>query len=144
MTLEEIEHWAGEMRRAGLSELEISGETGRLRLILAGAGAHRAPAPRSAPQARKPDPGATAPQAGEGLDRLVRAPDFGRFHGAHPQRGGPEAAIGDRIEAGDVLGYVEAGPHLRAVIADHAGRLAEVLARDSALVGYGDPLYRLD
>jgi biotin carboxyl carrier protein len=87
---------------------------------------------------------ATTSPAAHATEPQVRAPWFGRFRRVHPTRPAPEAAPGDHVAPGDLVGYVEIDGRLHAVRAETAGRLAEFMVEDGQIVGFGQPLARLD
>jgi biotin carboxyl carrier protein len=74
---------------------------------------------------------------------ILRAPWFGHFRRVHPLRSEAESSTGARIDRGGLVGYVEIDARLYPVASDRAGRVAEMLAEDGALVGYGEAIVRI-
>jgi len=81
-----------------------------------------------------PDPPAPAPPR----ERLITARRVGVFH--HPRR---DIQVGDRIEAGTVVGYIEALRIPTEVIADCGGIVAQFFADEGVPVEYGQELLLL-
>ena len=121
MTLDEIETLALRMRAQGLDELEYS--SGGTSIVL-----------RSRAVAEIPPP----PR------KLAKAPMFGHFLPIHPQRQAPEVMPGDAVEAGQFLGFVDAGGVLHPVTAPVAAVVGRILPEAGALVGYGEAIVELD
>ncbi|QQA41903.1 biotin/lipoyl-containing protein [Pelagovum pacificum] len=128
MTLEEIEALAARLSDDGLAEIER--ETGGIRVLLKRGGAVAAPA--AAPVAEVPE------------RTVVKTAEFGVLRLVHPQRSAPEVSVGDRVEAGDYVAFVEAAGQLVPVVAETSGTVAEVLGEDGALVGYAAAVVALD
>ncbi len=105
------------MLAAGLRELEV--EQGGVRIAMRLGGS----------------PGAPAPSPVATIDVVTHA--IGRFRTAHPRRAGESVKPGDAIRAGAVLGYLEVGPTLTGIVAPASGKIAEVVATEGQLLGYG-------
>ena len=127
MTLDEIEALARKMRAAGLAELEY--DSGGTCIILRSGTAGSGAPMRTAPAPVKSG---------------AKAPMFGHFCPVHPQRIAPEVSSGDPVEAGQYLGFVEAGGVFYPVTAPCAGRVARILPEAGALVGYGEMIVEFD
>lgn len=67
----------------------------------------------------------------------VASKGIGRFLPSHPRR--PDTALkpGDRVTAGSVLGYLQAGQSLVPIVADKPGTVSQILATPEQLLGYG-------
>lgn len=74
----------------------------------------------------------------------VTAPCPGIVRHRHPLRDAPLVSVGQWVEPGATLVLLQVGPLLIPVSAPAAGRVAQVLVPDGAVVGYGTPLVRLD
>ena len=70
----------------------------------------------------------------------VRASAPGRFLWRHPAETG-EPAWPRHVKAGDVIGWLKAGPVLRPVVATADGILRRPLLDHGSLAGYGDRLF---
>lgn len=75
--------------------------------------------------------------------RDIVAPIVGTFYRAPEPGAEPYVQVGDLIEAGQVVGIVEAMKLMNQVTADTAGRVTAVLARDGEPVQFGQALIRL-
>lgn len=74
---------------------------------------------------------------------IVRSPSTGIFVTTHPDRAAPQAAIGDRVEAGNVVGLLQIAELYRPVVAERGGVISAIHAEPGGLVGYGAPLFEL-
>lgn len=111
------------------AELRHAGSTVRLTLEPAapsgGAGQVEQPSPAAAPTS------------------IVRSPSTGIFLTTHPDRAAPLAAIGNRVEAGNVVGLLQIAELYRPVVAVRGGVISAIPAEPGSLVGYGAPLFEL-
>ena len=82
--------------------------------------------------------GATGGDKGE--SHVVTSPAVGRFETAHPRLLDQIVSIGDRVIAGDIVGYVRADRTLRAITADRDGIVVSFAQTNGALVGVGTPI----
>ena len=73
----------------------------------------------------------------------VHAPSVGVFLHSHPLAAAPLARIGERVDAGRVVGLLKIGPLLLPVTAPQAGIVDSIHAADGLPVGYGTPLVEL-
>jgi acetyl-CoA carboxylase biotin carboxyl carrier protein len=114
-----VEH----MRRLGVAEIEITDGDEMLRIALPEAVEQPARTTISGPM-------------------IIAAGSCGIFFLGHPAR---EAtlSIGARVDAGEVVGVIGAGPLLRPVAAPAAGTLARVLCEPGQRVDFGTPLFAL-
>ncbi|WP_105439957.1 acetyl-CoA carboxylase [Neorhizobium sp. T25_13] len=109
---------------AGVSGLEISWPSGRLRIVIATgneAGIDVSVTSRPAPTAQPPV--------------VVKAPMAGHFYPGSPSRS---------VSATDILGFLRVGPVLLPLCAGRTGILTKQLAEPDALVGFGDPLFEIE
>ena len=92
-----------------------------------------------APEKKVEAPKAAAP-AGEGEDIL--APLEGKFY---LTKDNSETAkkVGDAVQAGDVLGYIEAMKTFNAIKADKAGVITAILANSGDSVEEDDPIMKM-
>ncbi|AVT29238.1 acetyl-CoA carboxylase biotin carboxyl carrier protein [Plantactinospora sp. BC1] len=75
--------------------------------------------------------------------RTVVAPMVGTYYQAAEPGAAPFVEVGDKVEPGQVVCIVEAMKLMNEVVADQAGRVAEVLVRDGEPVEFGQPLIAL-
>lgn len=74
---------------------------------------------------------------------VVAAPMIGTFYSA-PSPGEPAfVSVGDSVEAGQVIGIIEAMKIMNEIAADRAGTVAEIFVSNAQSVEYGSPLIRI-
>jgi acetyl-CoA carboxylase biotin carboxyl carrier protein len=94
-------------------------------------------------QQQTPSEPVSVPIASEPEGHLVAAPMIGTFYSA-PSPGEPAfVSVGDIVEAGQVIGIIEAMKIMNEIAADRAGTVAEIYVKNSQSVEYGSPLIRL-
>ena len=119
--------------------LEMDG----LKLSLRRSGAAPA-APAPAAPARPPEPPSAAVIAPADLSvQDVPAPLLGTFYRAPKPGAPPFVEVGAQVEEDTVVGIIEVMKLMNAVRASVRGTVTEVLARDGALVEYGQTLLRV-
>ena len=132
MKLTEIARWVRLADEHGLSELEFSRGTRRLRLR----------GRRDCPAFQPQNPFALEPTAR--TQRLaVSAPAAGLFRAVHPARLGRFVEEGQLIHQGQIVAFVQTGPVLRPVIARRRGIIGRLLVAEGAFVNRGTPLIAL-
>lgn len=92
-----------------------------------------APAPAAAP-----DP-APAPEKGATID----APLVGTFYTASSPDAQPFVQVGDRVKKGQTVCILEAMKMINEIPAPCDCVIEEVLVQNQALVGFGDPMFRV-
>jgi len=136
------------MNGGDIGEITIEEEASGLKLTL------RKPAPEPqlvayADDAYADDDGEDALSAADGASAAsetrvtVTAPFVGYFR-AEAKAGAKPAVVGKDVEAGDILGAIEALNVLNEVEAPITGRLAETLVQDGQPVEYGQPLMTIE
>jgi acetyl-CoA carboxylase biotin carboxyl carrier protein len=98
--------------------------------------------------AERPDPDA-GPRPAEGTGPedgtlVVASPMVGTFYHAPEPGAEPYVRAGDVVEAGQVVGIVEAMKLMNPVVAEAAGTVVAVLVGNAAPVEFGQPLVVLD
>jgi acetyl-CoA carboxylase biotin carboxyl carrier protein len=74
---------------------------------------------------------------------LITAPMIGTYY-TSPAPGEPEFVhIGERIEAGQIIGIIEAMKIMNEIPAERGGIVVEILAGNAQAVEYGSPLLRI-
>jgi len=131
----------------GLTEIEIEGKEGRIRVVRAPAPVIAAAAPVAGVQV--PAPAAVAPAA---VPAAAEAQDFSRHPGAvlspmvgvaylAPEPGAPPfVAPGQQVTAGQTLLLIEAMKTFNQVKATKSGTVTRILVASGAPVEYGEPL----
>ena len=130
----------------GLDELEV--EVGDLRVRLA-----RPPAVVAAPAGLPAAPPASMPPANDGLTpfgepapgmRFVGAPLTGVWYAAPSPGARAYVAEGDEINAGQVVGLIEAMKLFNEIKSDAAGTVTRMLVESGTLVKRKQPLLEID
>jgi acetyl-CoA carboxylase biotin carboxyl carrier protein len=80
----------------------------------------------------------------DGRVKVVVAPLVGTFYAAPEPGAAPFVRVGDRIEAGQTVGIVEAMKLMNHVTTDWAGVAVEVLAGNAEPVEFGQALLRIE
>ena len=137
------------MRRHGIAELEHEAGGERIRLALDAAG-RPAVAPSDTPEtaAAPSDTPETAAAPGDapsppGSGLAVRAGMAGSFYRAPEPGAEPFVREGDKVDAGQTLGLLEAMKMMTAIEAPQAGTIAAIHAENGATVARGDLLFTL-
>ena len=120
------------LRRAGAAGVVDEPALSRGRSATVADGAAAPPAPSPAPPATE-DPAHAA----------VTAPLLGTFYRAPRPGAAPFVEIGSDVEPDTVICIIEVMKLMNTVRAGVQGRVAQILARDGALVEYGETLLRV-
>jgi acetyl-CoA carboxylase biotin carboxyl carrier protein len=135
MRISDIAEIASWLSVAGIATCELKGPDYSLRLRRSVQAPPLATVPvRSGSDLAAPD---NEPQ------NLVASPGVGLFLHAHPVHETRLAEPNDPVSAGQPLGLLQVGPILLPVVSPRDGVIASIIATDSSLVGYGDPLVAL-
>lgn len=132
--LRQIVEW---VRSANLAQLDLRTDEFSLRLVrpVSAAGVHPNTQPAAQDALLERDP--TAPRV------AASATLCGRFLSRHPLRDQPEVRVGERFEAGALVGLIAVGELFLPVTAQIGGVMGAFLVDDDQLVGYGTPLVSL-
>lgn len=133
---------------SGISELEVTEENDKVRIVnkvqtVAVAAAPvaapvvAAPAPAAAPAAQEPAP-APEPAA---TGTTVTSPMVGTFYRAPNPGAEPFVKVGDQVEAGQTLGIIEAMKLLNEIEAETSGTIKEICVENAQPVEFGQPLF---
>jgi len=125
------------MRADGITELDIAYGAVSVRLR----GGRAAAAPVEA--AVLPPPVDLAEPEESAGGHLITAPMIGTFYTSPSPGTPPFVEVGDRVEAGQTIGIIEAMKILNEIAADRAGVVAALLVGNGQPVEYGSPLVRL-
>ena len=134
----EIRRYAVLMEELGLTGLEITDETSRVRLERS--------VPASGTELRAPVP---APAAGtdpvpEGRDCIsIRSPFVGIFYSAPAENAEPYVSIGDHVTKGRTLCIVEAMKLMNEIKAEEEGIVSEICVTNGQVVEYGTELFQI-
>src|SRR5690606_31549969 len=84
---------------------------------------------------------ASAPAVPDG--HIVSSPMIGTFYSASAPGEPPFVQIGDEVDAGQVIGIIEAMKIMNEITSDRSGVVVEVLVENAEAVEYGSPLVRI-
>ena len=73
----------------------------------------------------------------------VEAPQLGTFYRAPKPGAAPYVDVGSRVEEGTIIGLIEVMKLMNTVRSGVSGSVVEIVARDGALVEYGETLLRV-
>ena len=138
---------------ASSSFVEFEMERGGFKLRLVRQPVQTAPATPAASQQAlpaQPLPAgslAAAPQApgtaGEDSVEFITSPMVGTFYRAPNPNAEPFVDVGDVIEAGQVIGIVEAMKLMNEIEADRSGEIVEIAVANGQPVEYGETIFKI-
>ncbi|MCL2351577.1 MAG: acetyl-CoA carboxylase biotin carboxyl carrier protein [Firmicutes bacterium] len=147
----EIRELIKEFNDSKLSRLEIEFDGAKVKLEKASeepvymygpaAGAAHAVANPEAGAFQAVSRGSAAAPAFEG--HCVTAPIVGTFYQSSSPEKPPFVRPGDSVKPGDVLCIIEAMKIMNEIVCDRAGKIAEVCAKDGAMVEFGQALFKI-
>lgn len=126
---------------SSFDELEIEIDGMKIHLRRGGVAAPRPAAETPILEAVAPQP---APQPADPNVIEVRAPLLGTFYRAPKPGAPPFVEAGASVEPDSIVGIIEVMKLMNTVRAGARGVVREILARDGALVEYGETLLRID
>lgn len=134
----DIRKYAKLMTELGLSGLEITEESGKVRLERTQAVPLKETVSVLSPQEK----GEEAVE--EKKDYIsVRSPLVGVFYAAPAENAAPYIAIGDNIQKGQILCIIEAMKLMNEITAEDAGEIMEICVTNGQVVEYGTELFRI-
>ncbi len=151
LTMKDILSIIDKVDASGLVEFKMTADG--VDLVLKKAGAVAAMAADAAPKvtatpkapAATPPPTASVPTAEATDDSIteVSSPVLGTFYRAPEPGAEPYTTVGAHVEAGQVLGIVEVMKLFNEVKSPVAGEIIDIVADDSEMVEYGQPLLHI-
>jgi acetyl-CoA carboxylase biotin carboxyl carrier protein len=136
-----VERMAAVAQRAGMASLSIETEGLKLK-FRSGVVAERTA--RASPSIAGDAEGTDfAPAPVEPRGHIVTAPMVGTFYHATSPSDPPLVQVGDHVEAGQLIGVIEAMKIMNEITSDRSGTVVEIIATNSTPVEYGSPLIRL-
>lgn len=140
MDLKVIHRLAQLMERHGLTEVEISEQDSRVRVVRPAG----APENSAALAADIPAPSTSDLEPEPEIEgRYVTSPMPGTFYLAQSPDAPPLVNIGDEIKPGKVVGIVEAMKVMNEIKSDFGGTVARVLVANGAPVEFGQKLFEI-
>jgi acetyl-CoA carboxylase biotin carboxyl carrier protein len=134
--LDEVRRVFEHVRTSDATEVEITSKKFKLRLVRRpGRGA-------TVPDSRALTSGAVASASVEGTP--LTAPLTGVFYRTSAPGTPPFAEVGDRVEAGAVVGLIETMKIFNEVLAERGGRIVAILADSGQLVHAGEALMTIE
>ena len=133
---------------SNVSELEITGAEGKVRIVKAGLAPAQvqyaqAPAPLLAPA---PVAAAAAPAAAEPVaaGHAVKSPMVGTFYRSASPGAKAFVEVGSVVREGETICIIEAMKILNEIEADKSGTVTKILAENGQAVEYGQPLFTIE
>lgn len=142
MEEKELRQYAKLMKEMDLTGLEINENGSIVRL-------ERAPSPVPTAErtpiketALPAEPAAKQDVPADNLTEVV-SPMVGVFYAAPSEQASPYVQVGDKVKRGDVLCIVEAMKLMNEILAEEAGTVVEVCAKNRQIVDFGHVLFRI-
>lgn len=133
----DIRKYAELMRELGLTGLEITGDSGKVRLERTAA-----VQPKEAVYSALAED--AAPPAAKNADYIsVRSPMVGVFYAAPAENAEPYISIGESVKKGQTLCVVEAMKLMNEIEAEEDGIISEICVANGQIVEYGTELFRM-
>lgn len=137
---------------SNITELEITEDDGKVRIVKAGAAVMAAPAPAlqaAAPvtlAVPTPAPAAPAVAAAPAVPagHVVKSPMVGTFYASSTPGGKPLVEVGAVVKEGDPVCIIEAMKIMNEIEADKSGTITQVLAQNGQAVEFGQPLFVIE
>jgi acetyl-CoA carboxylase biotin carboxyl carrier protein len=139
---------------SNITELEITEDDGKVRIVKAGATVVAAPSamvPMAAPAVMQPAaplaapaPAAEAPPPAAPAGHVVKSPMVGTFYASSTPGGKPMVEVGTVVKEGDPVCIIEAMKIMNEIEADKAGTITRVLAQNGQAVEFGQPLFVIE
>ncbi len=139
MDIEKIRTLIALMEENELVNLEVSSDDEHISLTRH----YEAPAPTmmAAPTAGAAPVAATAKAAGK-AGNVENSPMVGVFYSAPTPNDPPFVKVGQKVQAGDTIGIIEAMKIMNPLEATQSGIIDEILVDNSEVVQFGQPIVR--
>jgi acetyl-CoA carboxylase biotin carboxyl carrier protein len=140
---------------SNITELEITEDDGKVRIVKGGPVSVAAPAPvmyaaapAAAPAAQPmaaPAPVAAEPAAPAApRGHVVKSPMVGTFYASSTPGGKPLVDVGSVVKEGEPVCIIEAMKIMNEIEADKAGTVSQVLVQNGQAVEFGQPLFIIE
>ena len=139
---------------SNITELEITEDDGKVRIVKGSPVVVAAPVPMAAHAAAAPivipaaAPAAAAPAEPKApvapAGHVVKSPMVGTFYVSSTPGGKPLVEVGTVVKEGDAVCIIEAMKIMNEIEADKAGTITQVLAQNGQAVEFGQPLFVIE
>ena len=142
MDIEKIEHLMRLMANHQISELEVSDDDLKIKLVRGSRSTQpeQQPAQQTQPAAQPLQTTQATPPAQTANHTVITSPFVGTFYRASSPGAEPYVEVGDTVKKGDVLCIVEAMKLMNEIEADKSGKIVEVLVENGKPVEFDQPL----
>ncbi len=134
---------------SNVSELEITGAEGKVRIVKGGSAPAQAqaqyaaaPAPLLAPVAAAAPAAAVPEPVAEG--HAVKSPMVGTFYRSASPGAKAFVEVGSVVREGDTICIIEAMKILNEIEADKSGTVTKIMSENGQAVEYGQPLFIIE
>lgn len=137
-----LRQYAKLMKEMDLTALEINENGSIVRLERASSPVPAAERVITEETALPEEPAAKRSVQTENITEVV-SPMVGVFYAAPSEQASPYVQVGDKVKRGDVLCIVEAMKLMNEILAEEAGTVVEVCAKNQQIVDFGHVLFRI-
>lgn len=138
-----VERTAEQMRRFGLTAVDVDHSGTRIKVRIATAPAASIQAPVS-PSILIPSADVVADDPVSDPTHDITAPMIGTFFAAGGPDEPPYVDVGDVVSAGQTIGIIEAMKIMNEIAADRSGSVVEIFVKNAQAVEYGQRLMRIE
>jgi len=136
---------------SNITELEITENEGKVRIVKGGPGAAPmqgyAPAPMGGPGSAMPPAPLAAPVVVEppvAVGEYVKSPMVGTFYSSATPGSKPFVEIGSTVHIGEPICIIEAMKIMNEIEAEISGTIAQILVKNGQAVEFGQPLFVIE
>ncbi|CAN5660571.1 acetyl-CoA carboxylase biotin carboxyl carrier protein [soil metagenome] len=134
---------------SNVSELEITGAEGKVRIVKGGGAvvqqyAQAVAMPAASPAAAAASVAAAAPVVEAPVGHTVKSPMVGTFYRSASPGAKAFVELGSVVKEGDTICIIEAMKILNEIEADKSGIISRVLCENGQAVEYGQPLFVIE
>jgi acetyl-CoA carboxylase biotin carboxyl carrier protein len=136
---------------SNITELEITENEGKVRIVKAGPSAAPTygyvPAPMSGPSPAAPPAEVAAPAIVEppvAVGEFVKSPMVGTFYSSATPGSKPFVEVGSTVRVGEPICIIEAMKIMNEIEAEISGTIAQILVKNGQAVEFGQPLFVIE
>lgn len=141
--IEEIKKLITLLEDSSLSVLEVESDDNKVRLEKATQGSPMVSVANNNPVVAASEAAVPEASADAESGRVIKAPIVGVFYVAPSPESDPYVTVGKKVKKGDVVCIIEAMKCMNEIQAEEDGEITAVLANNSDLVEYGQPLFSI-